>query len=616
MTRSGKERCGSSSAILTQAQTIPDLLNARVKETPSQRDLAFINPENQWQDISWQEFAEKIRTVAGQLAKAGCRPGLKIGILGRPSLEWDTAQYALLALGGAVVGIDFHDTKEHIRHIIATAEIRGIITDDLKHLKKIDLLQQKDLTFICQITPAGTKIIHPEERSGRTPSPDELSDQLKFPAINPESTATIIFTSGTTGEPKGIAYSHAQILAACKAITTAYSDVESSAHLACWLPLSNLFQRMMNYCAIAAGARTYYVPDPADILKYLPEIKPAVFIGVPRFYEKLYEGITKKIDQMPWVIGKAYTLALKIGYGAAATNSPLLRRLADGLFFKKLRCQLFGGNLHYAISGSAPMPHWLLKWYQTIGILVLEAYGISENIIPIAANTPTSYRFGTVGRILPVNQLRLAEDGEVEVKGPGVFQHYVGCVKEKKVLTPDNYLRTGDEGFFDEEGFLVLKGRKSDFFKTSTGRRVAPTATEKRLQKLPFIDHVILLGAGRKVPIALAAGSREKFCSYFKLTQDLKPGAPGTKQLQTDIKQAVTKQLTEIPTFQQPAALILLFQTFSIAGGELTANLKLKRSSITDKYQELINQAYTRLESNSPNEPLEHPEEDFLIIRL
>ncbi len=612
MTRTGKKNGANASAILAQAQTIPELLNARIKKTPTKRDLVFINHENSWQDISWQEFDKKVQTLAGQLTQSGCRPGFKIGIMGRVSLEWDAVQYALLSLGGTVVGIDFHDTREHIRHIIATAEIRGIVIDDPGHLKKIDLTQHKELSFICRITPAGVEIIHPQTTS----SSNNLSDPAEFPAINPEQTATIIFTSGTTGEPKGIAYSHAQVLAACNAITAAYGDVESSAHLACWLPLSNLFQRMMNYCAIAAGARTYYVPDPIAVLSYLPEIKPAVFIGVPRFYEKLYEGITEKITALPWPVGKIYTLALQLGYRAAATNSPRLRRLADGLFFKKLRHQLFGGNLHYAISGSAPMPYWLLKWYQAIGILVLEAYGISENIIPIAANTLSSYKLGTVGRILPANQVRLSREGEVEVKSPGVLQNYIGRVREKRVLTPDNYLRTGDEAFFDGQGFLVLKGRKSDFFKTSTGRRIAPMATEKSLQKLPFIDHVILVGAGRKFPIALAAGNRQQFCSSFKLSPTWKPGEPVTDQLKAAINQAVTEQLTEIPAFQQPAVLILLFQPFSIAGGELTANLKLKRSSVIDKYEKLINRAYTRPESNTRNDLREYPEEDCLIIKL
>ena len=240
-------------------------------------------------------------------------------------------------------------------------------------------------------------------------------------------------------------------------------------------------------------------------MSQIQHIEPDLFIGVPRFYEKLYAGVMTTIDKTPawqkWLIA----LALRIGehHANVLRSGEVPRwfesawyRLADWLVLGRLR-YVMGARLKYMVSGSAPLPSWLLERLQAMGLLVLEAYGLSENLIPVAANQPDAYRLGTVGRVMHGNELRLAEDGELWVRGPGVFGGYYGEESETGLFDADGYFATGDYASIDADGFITLTGRKSEVFKTSTGRRIAPGGIESILRTVPYIEQAAVFGAGR-----------------------------------------------------------------------------------------------------------------------
>jgi long-chain acyl-CoA synthetase len=571
---------------IDRTSTLCDLLAKRVERSGSEQGL-FFKQEQEWISLTWDEFNHLLTQARSMLDQAGCRCSDRIGIMAGTGVLWDLCQHAILQTGGVVVGLDPHDTPENLTHIIHTAGIRGVIVDS-------DIFQGKisscpvDLDFVLHVEYSRI--------GGLQVSGEQVSTSAEFslPGVSHNSTATIIFTSGTTGTPKGIEYSHAQVILACRAILSRYPEVTSGAHLPCWLPLSNLFQRMLNFCGISVGAKIFYVSNPVDIAEQLPEINPDVLIGVPRFYEKLHAGIIRTMEMKPWLIRKVFAGSLWLHgsfpeSGEESGASRWRKKLADAMILKKVRERIFGTRLLYVVSGSAPMPVWLLHWYASLGVLILEAYGISENIVPIACNTLDAYRFGTVGRVIEVNSVRISDDDELLVKGPGVFHGYLNAEEQDK-FTPDGYYKTGDEVSLDQEGFVTLRGRKSDFFKTSTGRRVCPAGLEAALLQLDAFEHVLILGEGKKVPIILATLSAESSTDI----QDVDFAA-----LRRGIN-SIAESMS--PSWARPAALVLLNEPFTLADGELTPNLKLRRQVVVDKYTPFVDMAYQYINSEDSSD--------------
>lgn len=361
------------------------------------------------------EFHRRASIIAAALRRQGLREGDRVGIVARSSPTWDVVQLGILAAGGVVVGLNLHDGGERIGGIVARHGLVGLIVQDQGAVERLGATVCAGLRFLISVDP----IVGP----GHT-TVDEIvaaadgQDAQTLPPIEPDSPATIIFTSGTTGEAKGIQYAHRQVVLAAASMLQVFADIEQGSRMACWLPLSNLFQRMLNTCAIARGAEIFYVDQPQEIMKHVASIGPHLFIGVPRFYEKLHAGVVDRIDGAPALTRHLARWALGVGmrFHAAvrAGNKPefptrLQHALADRIVLRRIR-GIMGANLRYMISGSAPMPIWLLERFQALGWLVLEAYGLSENIIPVAANRPTVYRFGTVGHAMPGSEVRLTNE--------------------------------------------------------------------------------------------------------------------------------------------------------------------------------------------------------------
>jgi long-chain acyl-CoA synthetase len=586
---------------MSRATTVPACLLERAARSP--RATAFQRRDaDRWVGETWDSVLARVRNLSGHLIRLGLLPGDRIAIMMPTSIEWEICHLAALAAGCAVVGIDAHDATDNIRHILRTVTPRGLFV----------ARQEQVQTLAGHLAaPLLLSVINgPATEAGCHSLGDLLADAAMavdpWPRAQAQDLATIIFTSGSTGQPKGVAYTHAQLCLACEAILERFDSVGEGTRFACWLPLSNLFQRIINLCGMIRGGESYFVENPVQIIERLPEIRPTLFIGVPRFFEKLHAGIEGNLARRPGWMRRAVNWARSVGQDyrrhERAGRQPgvllsISHRLADSLFLSRVRT-LMGPDLQFMVSGSAPLPVWLMESFHAIGWLVLEAYGTSENVVPIAINSPEAYRFGSVGRPLPQNEIHIADDGELLVRGPGVFTGYYERPIEESPLDAEGFLPTGDYARQDADGFLWLAGRKSEIFKTSTGRRVAPVPIEARLKQLPYVEYAVVFGRDRPFPVALLCVSPDQ------LPDPPPDGAPLAASATKKIADDLPAVCADLPSHDRPAGILVTREALNIARGELTSNLKLRRAPIEAKYRAHLDALYAELSSTHPKSSL------------
>lgn len=587
------------------AMTIPEMLRRRVSITPDVTAHYTMTPSGKWKETTWKDYYSRVCELNNGFQTIGLKPHDNVGIMVNTSQTWEYIQMAVLMNGGVVVGIDPAEIRENVNHIVRRANLAGLFVQSTHLLEKIEPELLSQFKFIVSVEECSSL-----ETSCFRLRDIDTTEQNQSIMVKPDDLATIIFTSGTTGEPKGIAYTHAQVTMTCKSILKGFPDINSKSNLPCWLPLSNLFQRIINFCAIDIGASCYFIENPREIINLLPQIQPHLFIGVPRVFEKLHAAIEAQISMKPkwqrWII----ELAIKVGdIHARSTRDKkplpfmisMLHKIMDKAVLEKIRSFL-GSHIRYLISGSAPMPQWLLERYHALGILVLEAYGISENIIPNAMNIPSDFRFGTVGKPLAKNSTRLLEDGELLVKGPGLFSGYYNDLNQKDIFTPDGFFPTGDYASFDKDGFLSITGRKSELFKTSTGRKIAPVSIENRLQRLSYVEHAVLFGRGRKFLTAIVTISPDNFEKLLSKTT-----------LETITRDMIV-EIEQLPDFKRPAGIFITDSQLTVDKGELTSNMKLKRKNIESHFIKNIEQMYNYLENGREPETLKYYKSNTMVL--
>ncbi|MBL0057930.1 MAG: AMP-binding protein [Elusimicrobia bacterium] len=489
-----------------------------------------------------------------------------------------------------MVGLDLHDAPDRVRNAAQQSDIKAWVVQNEKVLADWPgLFEGARLVLLLNdppTLPPGDQVI-PYRRllDGPALSP--------VPWPNPDDLATLIFTSGTTGEPKGVPYTHRQLTHAVRAIARAYRGLPEGFQSLCWLPLSNLFQRMVNLCAMERGAVITFVPHPNQLVESLPLVRPELLIGVPRFYEKLEAGIRNAVAAKPWGVQALFRWSLAVGAayrtGRHAHNTlrfflwPLYQTL-DGLVLRVVR-QRFGGRLRYLVSGAAALNPKTIQFFWGLGLSTLEAYGTSENAIPIALNRPGAFAFGTTGQPLGPNEVQIGPDREVLVKGPSLFTGYWNQPREAS-LFQGSYFRTGDEGRWEPGGFLKLLGRLSEIIKTSTGRRLAPGPIEHHFKAVPFVDQAVVLGNGRKGPALLVTIDP----SRLGLTENAEGGfSPALKE---KVEKDLVDQAARLPSLSQPLGILVLHRAFSVLRGEITSNLKIRRRAIEHHYGSILDTLY------------------------
>jgi long-chain acyl-CoA synthetase len=543
--------------------TIPALLERRVALTPD-ATAYFTRDAGSWRSTSWKTFADAVGAVARGLAEQGLQKSDRLAILAPTSLEWDCCQLAAMSLGACVVGIDPHYPADLADALVAQLEPTVLAAGDPTLLARLAPETREHLRATVLFDGTAPDCVTYGALADR-PAPLASACAGDDPAL-------VAFSSGTSGRPKAITYTHRQIILACEAILDRFSDIEAGSTLVCWLPLANLFQRMINICAMARGGASYVVGDPRAAVEVARLAHPQVFVAVPRFCEKLWDGMKQKLAEAP----RPTRLLVERGINAAlmlvrleqrGERVPFTLRLAVAVarrtVLRPLR-NVLGPRLRYIVSGSAPCPLWILERFAALGLPVYEAYGQSENVVPIAAGAPGAALAGSVGRPMRHNDVRLADDGEVLVKGPGVFDPAVaGNGRYRGSLTADGYLATGDLGEWLPGGFLRLTGRKADLWKAPNGRWIAPAPLEGALRQVPGVEQAVLLLRGAIVGV---------------LVLDKTPPAPD--RLRADLLRA----LDEFPPGGRPRGFLLTTRPLTIESGELTTNLKVRRDAVERRH--------------------------------
>jgi long-chain acyl-CoA synthetase len=494
--------------------TVSEFLSCRYREAPGETVYFERKKEDGWRAISWDEHTRRTRRLAAALRRLGLQTGDRLAVLAPTSPAWLLLQDAAMNAGLVCVGIDPLVSPESLRFSLETIRPSALV-----------IVGERKVAGVPDM-----RLLRWSELVSSTASGEELPPQ----SLSPSDPALVVFTSGTTGEPKAISYTHGQVMLACREISRALPSLGNDDLAIAWLPMANLFQRMMNLVAMARGVPFHVLEDPARIYEEVLRLSPSFLIGVPRFCEKLAAG------------GR----------------------------------QAMGTRLRLMITGSAATKKEVLEHFQERGVLLLEAYGVSENLVPVAMNRVEAYRFGSVGRPLDINQIRIRNDGEILVRGPGVFDGaYLGDTAT--TLTAEGFYPTGDFGRIDEAGYLYLEGRKSDLIKSSNGRKIAPRPIEEKIERLPGIDRAVVIGNERPFLVALISP---------------RPGAPA------DLAQSVLRELEEVqkdaPPYERVRAVAVLEKPFSVEGGELTSNLKLRRRFIEEKYRDRIADLIANLRSS------------------
>jgi long-chain acyl-CoA synthetase len=600
-----EERMESGTAIpadgSTGSATIADMMGLAA-ERFGDRPAARRKRDGAWSDVSFREAGEIVSEIGRGLIDLGLRPGDRVALLCTTRPEWTFADFAITSAGGVVVPIYATNSPEECEWVAGNSESRFIVCEDAAQVAKIAEVRERlpRLEAIVVVEPggdaAGTIALDDLRARGRARDEAELAERSR--AVRPEDPFTIMYTSGTTGPPKGCVLSHGNyrsVLSMCEEI-----DVLTSEDLVyLYLPLAHSYGLLIQLLAIDLGATiAYWGGDVKQIVPELMEVKPRYLPSVPRIFEKIYTLVTASGD--PEKIKAATQVGLRVRQLQAAGQPvpPELQAHYDGAdeqLFKNVR-GVFGGRLKQANTGAAPIAKEILEFFYACGVPVLEGYGMTETSTVTTTSTIENHRFGTVGQAIPGAEVRIAHDGEVLVRGPHVFQGYHGIDDRSFGTIEDGWLHTGDLGSLDEDGYLTITGRKKDIIITAGGKNLTPANLENDLKQSRWISQAVMYGDRRPYPVALITLDPEEiphFASEHGLPED--PAALAREPKVIELIQGVLDDVNRrYARVEQIKRFVVLDHDLSQETGELTPTLKVKRNVVNEKYEPLFERLYAQ----------------------
>ncbi len=563
-------------------RTVPDLLRHAI-ETHRKPDAFLVRRDGRWEPVSIELFATRVRAVAGDLMARGVKHGDRVVILSENRLEWAIADQAILAIGAVSVPVYATLPPDHVGPLLADSGAVGAFVSSAAQRAKVELERSRApglkwvAVFDEWLPDAGASVVGAS--AAAAPHPDDV--------------ATIIYTSGTTGVPKGVMLTHRNLVSNALASLTALDLSPTDVHLS-FLPLNHIFERTAGYnVMLYAGATIAYAESIEKAAANLMEVRPTLLLAVPRFYEKLIERIMEvaKAAGFPrdvmayWGRGVAQKwAAIKLEgrpvprwlalpqASAVPPGLALQHAIANMLVYPVLRARL-GGRIRYCFSGGAALPREIGLFFYGVGMPIVEGYGLTETSPVIAVNTPEHYKLGTVGRPIPGVEVRIAEDGEILVRGPSVMKGYWNLPQETAAALEGGWFHTGDIGEIDAEGFLRITDRKKDLIVTSGGKKIAPQPIQNALKKSPRILEAIVVGDGRKYATALIV-----------------PANGATREAIAADVDAVNKDLASYETIKR---FELIPNDLTVENGSLSQKLEVKRKVVSDRYRDVIEKMYS-----------------------
>jgi long-chain acyl-CoA synthetase len=580
-------------------KTLPELVNYVLN---TYRNSSALNYKKlgHWEHISTEEFVETVRRLTLGLKAIGVEPGTKCGIIIPPSPIWVMIDLAIIMNGAVSVpmfpnislnnfNFEVNDSSMKFLFIKNHNILEEGIQNRLRDFKKIITL---DVGEECD------NMINYIELLSRGDEVSSVSPELYktlFSSVKEEDLATIIYTSGSTGVPKGVSLTHKNIISQIRGAAQRFPIDPSKDRILSCLPLAHVFERMVIYYYISTGTSIYFADDIKKVGDLLRELHPSVFTIVPRLLEKVYAKMHKNVNELS---GLRKGIA-KLAFHSANTKPPekktLMTKLFDHLVYKKLK-EALGGKLRYAICGSAYLDTNIERFFINIGLPLYQGYGLTECSPVVSANYPGNNKPGTVGKAFPEVTVKLAEDNEILVRGPGVFNGYYKNIKDTKlVIDEDGWFHTGDLGSLDSENYLTITGRKKELFKTSTGKYVSPIPIEQSVKECEIIDTAAVIAEGRKFVSLLLFPDFENLESIKE--------ARGKKEMSDDeflSSQQVMKEISllidninkKLNSWEKINQYRLIKEPVTVETEELTPTMKLRRHVIEKKYKKIIDEFY------------------------
>jgi long-chain acyl-CoA synthetase len=569
----------------------------------------------QWTDISSQQLRDHVVRLAQKLQEWGIEKGDRIAILSENRPEWAITDFAVLSIAAVDVPIYATLLAEQAAAILKDSGARIAFVSSSEQVQKLLAIQKETriekIIVFDDLGPesqpkAAVPVIAWASLFSEANKDAALDgwEQLAR-SINPDDLATIIYTSGTTGAPKGVMLTHGNIASNMMFSLAKFNFVLGDTGIS-FLPLSHITARHLDYCLYLHSVVVAYCPHIEELPQALLDVRPTVIVAVPRVYEKVRDKANAKASS--GLKRAIFAWALRTGAAnqddvlAGKTPSSLAWKLANALVYSKIRAG-FGGRGRFFISGGAPLGYDLARWYACMGIRIHEGYGLTETSPVIAINTPAQHRIGTVGQCMPNVECRIAEDGEILVRGPSVFHGYWQREQETREAFTDGWFRTGDIGSLDADGFLSITDRKKDMIKTSGGKFIAPQPIEGRLKASTFIAEAAVLGDRRKFPSVLIAPQFSALEAWARANGIPFAGRADlvSRRQVRDLYEGIVHEVNlGLAKFEQLKKLLLVPDEFTIASGELTPSMKLKRRVVEKKYADQINALYAEAAPATP----------------
>jgi long-chain acyl-CoA synthetase len=583
-------------------------------ERSADRPAQTFKRDGTWHTLTWQQAAETVEELALGLIALGRQKGEAVALLSSSRVEWVQADMAILSAGCVTVPVYPTYPSDLVAYVVNDSQARMLIVEDPGQLAKALEARQKMVGLQHIVVMTGYEAKQPPEmvytwesvrrlgRDRRAAFKSTLAERLA--TTHPEDVATIVYTSGTTGPPKGVVQTHGNHIAALTASGKTSPVEEGWVHLL-FLPLAHSFARLESFTGPWEGVTTAFAENLDKVAENLREVRPHFICSVPRVFEKVYAKILSGVEAGSPLKKRIFHWALDVGSKVSRLQQQkkpiprrlaLQHRLAHKLVFSKLHAAL-GGRLVWAISGGAPLSREIAEFFHAAGILILEGYGLTETCPVLTFNRPHDFKFGSVGQALPGVELKIAGDGEILARGPNIATRGYHKQPEatREAFEPDGWFHTGDIGYIDDDGFVHITDRKKDIIVTAGGMNIAPQNIENMLKGDPFVSQAMVYGDRRPYPVALITVNPDEL-QKFARDQGLLTSDPATLVKHPRVLERVGRIVEEKNTQLQSYAKVKKFAVvpgdFTQEGGELTPTLKVKRKVVIEKYRQVIDELY------------------------
>jgi long-chain acyl-CoA synthetase len=587
----------------TQSKTLADLLPLSAQVYGDAPAVRYKDGE-QWIDRSFNQVLEVSRLLGLGLTQLGIEKGDRVAILGNTRPEWSYFDFAALTIGATVVPIYQTNSAEECRYVLENSDAKVVVVEDDEQLTKIREVRSQlpQLEHVVLMIGEAEDAISMAGLSAKGDEADPALWEQRYSSVTPSDICTFIYTSGTTGPPKGCVISHGNYRAMLDMVNET-SVIEEGDVSYLYLPLAHSFALLIQFGSFDLGTTiAYWERDPLKILPNLAELRPTYFPSVPRIFEKIYTAATSGMEKEGGLKKAIFDWSIKVGKKMRAVERSgrkpgfLLSReyaFADKKVLSRIR-GLFGGNLRLAVSGAAPINPEILRFFDAAGVLVLEGWGMTETSTAATISKPEDFKIGTIGKPFPGCEVKIADDGEILVKGPNVFQGYHKNPEATAETIVDGWLHTGDIGEVDSEGFIKITGRKKDIIITAGGKNITPANLEAEIKQHPLVSQCVVVGDRRPYLVALVTLDPEEAVAYAK--EHGLPEDPAALAANPDVKASVMAHVEEInknfARVEQVKKVTILPHDLSQESGELTPTMKVKRAVVAQKHEDEIEQLY------------------------